>query len=51
MEKIGGASSKNWRDEKCVQYFVQNPEGKRPLGKSSYRWEGNIKSDLKEIRW
>jgi hypothetical protein len=31
-------------DERCV--LVRKPEGKRPLGRSSCRWEGNIKMDL-----
>jgi hypothetical protein len=29
--------------------LVGKPEGKRPLGKSSRRWEDNIKMDLNEI--
>ena len=27
------------------------PEGKRPLGRPSQRWEDNIKMDLQEVRW
>jgi len=27
------------------------PEGKRPLGKPSRRWEDNIKIDFQEIEW
>jgi len=27
------------------------PEGKRPLGRSSHRWEDNIKMDLQDVRW
>jgi hypothetical protein len=30
--------------------LVGKPEGKRPLGKSSLRWEDNIKMDLQEVR-
>jgi hypothetical protein len=26
------------------------PEGKRPLGRSRFRWEDNIKMDLQEVR-
>jgi hypothetical protein len=26
--------------------FVEKPEGKKPLGKPSHRWEDNIKMDL-----
>jgi hypothetical protein len=29
--------------------LVGRPEGKRPLGRSSRRWEDNIKMDLREI--
>jgi hypothetical protein len=29
--------------------LVGKPEGKRPLGKSKCRWEGDIKMDLKEV--
>ena len=28
--------------------LVGKPEGKRPLGKPRYRWEDNIKMDLKK---
>jgi hypothetical protein len=31
--------------------LVENPEGKRPLGRPRYRWEDNIKMDLGEICW
>jgi hypothetical protein len=42
-------------DGACVTYrktyrvLVEKPEGKRPLGRSRYRWEDNIKIDLKQI--
>jgi len=29
--------------------LVEKPEGKRPLGRPSYRWEDNIKMDLQEV--
>jgi hypothetical protein len=29
--------------------LVGKPEGKRPLGKPSRRWEDNIKMDLQEV--
>jgi hypothetical protein len=29
--------------------LVGKPEGKRPLGRPSYRWEDNIKMDLLEV--
>jgi hypothetical protein len=30
---------------------MEKPEGKRRLGKTRCRWEGNIKTYLKEIVW
>jgi hypothetical protein len=30
---------------------VENPEGKRPLGKPRRKWVDNIKTDLREIGW
>jgi len=29
--------------------LVGKPEGKRPLGRSTCRWEDNIKMDLQEV--
>jgi len=29
--------------------LVGNPEGRRPLGRPSLRWEDNIKMDLQEV--
>jgi hypothetical protein len=29
----------------------RKPEGMRPLGRPSYRWEFNIKSNVKETEW
>jgi len=29
--------------------LVGKPEGKRPLGRSRHRWEGNIMMDLQEV--
>jgi hypothetical protein len=29
--------------------LVGKPEGRRPLGRPRYRWEGNIKMDLQEV--
>ena len=30
--------------------LVGKPEGKRPLGRPSHKWEDNIKMDLQEVR-
>jgi hypothetical protein len=29
--------------------LVEKPEGKRPLGRPTRRWEDNIKMDVKEV--
>jgi hypothetical protein len=29
--------------------FVEKPEGKRPLGSQSHRWDDNLKLDLQEV--
>jgi hypothetical protein len=29
--------------------LVENPEGKRPLGRPRRRWEDNIRMDLQEV--
>jgi hypothetical protein len=31
--------------------LVGMPEGKRPLGRPRYKWENNIKMDLREKGW
>jgi hypothetical protein len=31
--------------------LVGKPEGRRPLGRPTRRWEDNIKMDLKELGW
>jgi hypothetical protein len=31
--------------------LVGKPEEKRPLGRSRYRWDDNIKSEFKETAW
>jgi hypothetical protein len=34
-----------------TELFFGRPEGKRLLGRHKYRWEDNIRVDLKEMRW
>jgi hypothetical protein len=38
-------------EERCIQSFDGKPEAKRPLGRSTRRWEYNIKTNLKETEW
>ena len=33
----------------CCRVLVGKPEGKRPLGRPSRRWQDNIKMDLQEV--
>ena len=33
----------------AYRVFVGKPEGKRPLGRPRFRWEDNIKMDLKKV--
>ena len=37
--------------ERCIQGFGAEPEGKRPLGRPKHRWKDNFKMDLQEVRW
>jgi hypothetical protein len=38
-------------EDRCLQGFGGKPEGKKPLGRPTHRWEGNIETDLQEIGW
>jgi hypothetical protein len=31
--------------------LIVKPEGKIPLGRSRFRWEDNVRMDLREIWW
>jgi hypothetical protein len=35
----------------AYRILVGKPEGKKPIGKPSHRWENNIKLDRTEVRW
>jgi hypothetical protein len=40
------------KDERgACQILVGRPEGRRPLGRPTHRWEDNIKTDLRELGW
>jgi hypothetical protein len=46
---MGGACSA-YGERKCVyRVLVGKPEGKRPLGRPTHRWEDNIKMDLQDV--
>jgi hypothetical protein len=39
-------------EKSCIQGdLVGKPKGKKPLGRSSHRWEDNIQMDLQEVEW
>jgi len=38
-----------WERRGIYRVLVGKPEGKRPLGRLSRRWEDNIKMDLQEV--
>jgi hypothetical protein len=35
----------------AYRILVGRPEGRKPLGRPSRRWEDNIKMDLKDVGW
>jgi hypothetical protein len=45
---MGGAYSSNGEGKSVCRVLVRKPEGKRPLGRPSRRWEDKIKADLQE---
>ena len=50
-DEKGGAYGTYWGEERCMQDFGGNPEGRRPLVRPRRRWEDNIKMDIQEIEW
>jgi hypothetical protein len=46
---MGRASSPCGEEERHLQGFGGETEGKRPLGRPRRRWEDNIKIDLQEV--
>jgi hypothetical protein len=43
--------STNEDKRNAYMILVENPEGKRPLGRPGYRWVNDIKMDVREIGW
>jgi hypothetical protein len=35
----------------AYRVLVGKPEGRRPLGRSRYRWEDNIRMDVRDFGW
>ena len=46
---LGWASSKYRGEERRIQGFGEQPEGKRPRRRPRRRWEDDIKMDLLEV--
>jgi hypothetical protein len=42
-------STRRYNPEQHRYYNLSEQKGKRPFGKHRYRWEDNIKMDLKEV--
>jgi hypothetical protein len=38
-------------ERKVHKVLVEEPEGKRPLGRPRHRWENGIRMDLRDIGW
>jgi hypothetical protein len=50
-DEMGVVCSRNERYEKCIQISVRKHETKRVLGRTTRRWEDNIRIDFREIGW
>jgi hypothetical protein len=46
---VGGTCSTHGGGEKCLEVLIGRLEENRPLEIPRYRWEDNIKMDLREI--
>jgi len=45
-----GEEERRMSEERRVyRVLVEKPEGKRPLGRPTHRWEDNIKVDLQKV--
>jgi hypothetical protein len=49
--EMGGACSANGEERKVYKVLVGKPEGKRPLGRPTRRWEDGIRMDLGTLAW
>jgi hypothetical protein len=38
-------------EKKAYKVLVAKPEGKRPLRRPRYRWEDEIRMDIREMGW
>jgi hypothetical protein len=50
--EVGGTlSTDRGKGVTACNILVEKPERRRPLGKTRYRWEDNMKKDNEEIGW
>jgi hypothetical protein len=49
--RLAGHVAQMGEKRNAYRVLVGKPEGKSPLGRSEYRWEDNIKMDLRKIGW
>jgi hypothetical protein len=47
--EMGGACSEDGEERDVYRVWVGKPEGKRPQGRPTRRWEDNIKMDLRDV--
>jgi hypothetical protein len=47
--QMGGACSSDGEGRGVYKVLAGKHEGKRPLGRTRYRWEDNIKMELQEL--
>jgi hypothetical protein len=48
---MGRTCNTHGKDENALKILVGKTVGKRPLGRSSRRWEDNIGKNLMEVDW
>jgi hypothetical protein len=48
--RCAGHVARMGKKRNAYRILEGKPEGKRPLGRTRYRWVDNIKMDLREIR-
>jgi hypothetical protein len=50
-DEMGRTHSTNGEKKNAYRILVENPEEKRPLGRTKRWWVNNIKMDLRDIGW
>jgi hypothetical protein len=47
--KMGRVCRTPGGEEKCIDFLLEKPEGKRLLGRTRRRWKNGIKMDVREV--